>query len=84
MLFEVGDRVCDAFSIQVQSVAATAQPQPIAQPLTLIANALFVPSIVLACMVGLSLMFRVRELPIISILWGWRLWAREWSGWLWG
>ena len=39
----------------------------IARPLTLIANGLFVVLIVLACMVGLPLMFRVWGLPLVAI-----------------
>jgi BASS family bile acid:Na+ symporter len=39
----------------------------IAKPLTLIANGLFVLLIVLACIVGLPLMFRVWGLPLIAI-----------------
>jgi BASS family bile acid:Na+ symporter len=39
----------------------------IAQPLTLIANGLFVVLIVLACIVGLPLMFKVWGLPLVAI-----------------
>jgi BASS family bile acid:Na+ symporter len=39
----------------------------IAKPLTLIANGLFVVLIVLACIVGLPLMFKVWGLPLVAI-----------------